>query len=169
VSRYWIALPGAEISGGEVEVTVEESPAGLGVTAAGGSHRVDLIEIVPGVYTLIVDGRTHDLQVADGAAGRVVTVDGRRAPTLASRAPRRRAAAGVESGAGAEVRAPMPGLLVALQAAPGARVGAGEAVAIMEAMKMQMEIRAPQPGTVARVHVRPGQELAAGQLIMTME
>src|SRR5262249_37452 len=75
-------------------------------------------------------------------------------------------------GAGAhthEVRAPMPGLLLALPAAEGSRAEIGQAVAIIEAMKMQMEIRAPQAGTIKRVHVSPGQELSAGQLLVTME
>jgi biotin carboxyl carrier protein len=183
VTRYWVALPGtgdiggsggrggAGGPGGEVEVEVEGRGGRFRVTAAGGTHAADLIEVVPGVFTLIVDGRCHDLQVTDaaGGRGRVLMVDGALARPAVARTPRRRGTSGGEAAAGAEVRAPMPGLLVAVHAAPGARVELGEAVAIMEAMKMQMEIRAPQAGTVARVHVRAGQELAAGQLLMTME
>jgi len=62
----------------------------------------------------------------------------------------------------------MPGLLLAVPVDQGAQVVAGQPLAIMEAMKMQMEIRAPHAGTVRRVHVSPGQELAAGQLLISM-
>jgi biotin carboxyl carrier protein len=48
--------------------------------------------------------------------------------------------------------APLAGHLVSLLVAAGDRVEAGQAVAIVESMKMQMKIRAPQPGIVEVVH-----------------
>jgi biotin carboxyl carrier protein len=63
----------------------------------------------------------------------------------------------------------MPGVVVTIEVGEGSRVETGQAIAIMEAMKMQMEIRAPHAGTVKRIHIGPGQELAAGQLLVTME
>jgi len=72
------------------------------------------------------------------------------------------------AGAG-EIRAPMPGLLVSVQVAEGTLVAGGQPVAIMEAMKMQMELRAPRPGTVRGISVAAGQELTSGQVLMTIE
>ncbi len=68
-----------------------------------------------------------------------------------------------------EVKAPMPGLIVSVQAAPGDRIEQGRPVVIMEAMKMQMEIRAPTGGRVASVHVQPGQEVAGGTVLVSLE
>lgn len=169
----------------EIDVTVDEDSAGgLLVVLAGSPHRVDLTEVVPGRFALVVDGRVHDLAAGAGfepasASGppdpgggrrRTVIVDGETYLTVVGR---KRAAGGTAQGAaahrGSEVRAPMPGLLVTLHAAEGAAVAAGQPLIIMEAMKMQMEIRAPRAGTVRRVHVQAGQEIAGDQLLVTIE
>lgn len=63
------------------------------------------------------------------------------------------------------IRAPLPGHLVSLSIAVGDRVQAGQVVAVIESMKMQMELKAPDAGTVEAVHgpsdrdVRQGEEL----------
>jgi biotin carboxyl carrier protein len=67
-----------------------------------------------------------------------------------------------------EVRAPMPGLLVTVEVRPGQAVGAGATVAVIEAMKMQMELRAPAAGTVREVRARGGGEVAAGEVIAVL-
>jgi len=131
------------------------------------------LEVMPGCYSLIVDGRSHDLEVvaAAGVGGRrwALILDGE---TYAAEVGGRSQPAGVPGGAAAgigEVRAPMPGLLVAVRVAEGAEVALGQPLIIMEAMKMQMEIRAPRAGTVRQVHAAPGQEIAGGQLLTTIE
>ena len=163
--RYWVRVGGEEFA-----VGVEEAEGGLRVVIGESAHRVELTETVPSVYTFLVDGASHDLAVWSQASPVALSLDG--SPYTAEVALTKRPGAagrgGVE-GHGLEVRAPMPGLLIAVPAADGARVEAGQAVAIMEAMKMQMEIRAPRAGTIRRVHVSPGQELSAGQLLVTME
>jgi biotin carboxyl carrier protein len=68
-----------------------------------------------------------------------------------------------------EIRAPMPGLVVAVDVAPGAAVEQGQPVVIMEAMKMQMEIRAPSAGRVRGVHVTVGQDVAGGTVLVTLD
>jgi len=67
-----------------------------------------------------------------------------------------------------EVRAPMPGLLVAVEVRPGQVVGAGAVVAVIEAMKMQMELRAPAAGTVREVRAAGGREVGAGEVIAVL-
>jgi biotin carboxyl carrier protein len=166
----------------EMDVTVdEEADGGLRVVLAGSTHHVDLAEVVPGRFALVVDGRVHDLAAGPGnepspasgrpePGGRTVVVDGEAYLAIVGR---KTAAGGTTQGAaarrGSEVRAPMPGLLVTVHAAEGAAVAPGQPLIIMEAMKMQMEIRAPRAGTVRRVHVRAGQEIAGDQLLVTIE
>jgi len=154
----------------EFEVAIDDAGGTLAVTLSGQTHRVDLIEIMPACYTLIVDGAAHRLVVRDRAGPWVFELDGHPQVAEVTRAgvghaaPRGAAAAPRQG----EIRAPMPGLLLAVPVDEGAQVVAGQPLAIMEAMKMQMEIRAPHAGTVRRLHVSPGQELAAGQLLITM-
>jgi propionyl-CoA carboxylase alpha chain len=64
---------------------------------------------------------------------------------------------------------PMPGLLVSLAVEEGQDVEAGEALAVVEAMKMENVLRAERDGLVAKIHVRPGDSLAVDQSILEFE
>jgi biotin-dependent carboxylase-like uncharacterized protein len=55
------------------------------------------------------------------------------------------------------VRAAMPGLVVSVAVGGGEHVAAGQALLVLEAMKMQNPVRAPRAARVVRVHVSPGQ------------
>lgn len=72
-------------------------------------------------------------------------------------------------GQGGEIRAPMPGVLVALAVVPGELVRAGQNVALIEAMKMQMAVPAPCAGRVRAVLARQGQSLAMGAVVMLID
>ena len=61
---------------------------------------------------------------------------------------------------------PMPGLVVALPAAEGEEVRAGQPLAIVDAMKMENVLRAERDGRIVKVHVKVGDSLAADQIIM---
>ncbi len=65
--------------------------------------------------------------------------------------------------------APMPGLLVRLDVAAGDRVEAGQALAVVEAMKMENILRAEKSGTVAAVQAQAGDSLAVDQVILELE
>ncbi len=73
-----------------------------------------------------------------------------------------------EAGEGSEngIRAPMPGLVQAVFAAPGQAVSAGDRLAVLEAMKMAHELVAPRDCMVTGVFVRPGQQVEAGALLI---
>ncbi|HKX17885.1 MAG TPA: acetyl-CoA carboxylase biotin carboxyl carrier protein subunit, partial [bacterium] len=87
----------------------------------------------------------------------------------AGRSPHARGGPNAAAGGAGVVRAPMPGLVVAIHTKPGAHVVAGQPLIIMEAMKMQMEIRAPQAGVVRDVHVVPGRDVAGNDVLVTVE
>jgi propionyl-CoA carboxylase alpha chain len=48
-------------------------------------------------------------------------------------------------------------------------VAAGDAVLVLEAMKMQHTVAAPYDGTVAEVRVEPGTQVAAGEVLAVVE
>jgi biotin carboxyl carrier protein len=59
----------------------------------------------------------------------------------------------------------MPGKVVRVLVGPGDTVRARQAVAVIEAMKMENELRAGRDGTVADIQVRDGQSVEAGALV----
>ena len=73
-------------------------------------------------------------------------------------------AAAVDAGASV-LTAPMPGRVIAVRAAEGTSVRAGEPVVIIEAMKMEHAVAAPNDGTVERVMVREGQQVERGAVV----
>ncbi|MFL6796961.1 MAG: acetyl-CoA carboxylase biotin carboxylase subunit [Xanthobacteraceae bacterium] len=64
------------------------------------------------------------------------------------------------------VRCPMPGQVVSIAVAEGQEVKAGEALAVVEAMKMENVLRAERDGVIGKVHARPGDSLAVDAVIM---
>jgi propionyl-CoA carboxylase alpha chain len=64
---------------------------------------------------------------------------------------------------------PMPGLLTALNVAAGDAVEAGQALAVVEAMKMENILRAEKAGTVKSVAAQPGDSLAVDAVILEFE
>jgi biotin carboxyl carrier protein len=68
-----------------------------------------------------------------------------------------------------EVSAPLAGCLVSLPVVVGARVQAGEVVAVVESMKMQMELKAPEEGVVEALHGPPGRNVGRGESLVTLQ
>jgi acetyl-CoA/propionyl-CoA carboxylase, biotin carboxylase, biotin carboxyl carrier protein len=66
---------------------------------------------------------------------------------------------GPAGGADGTVRSPMPGTVLAVHVAPGEQVSAGQAVAVVEAMKMEHTVTAPVAGTVTEMTARAGQQV----------
>ena len=67
------------------------------------------------------------------------------------------------------LRSPMPGLVVAVSVSEGQEIKAGEAVAVIEAMKMQNILRAERDGKVKKLLVAPGDSLAVDAVIAEFE
>jgi acetyl/propionyl-CoA carboxylase alpha subunit len=68
-----------------------------------------------------------------------------------------------------ELIAPMPGQVLAVPAAAGTEVEAGDSVVILEAMKMEHAVTAPRAGVVADVVVRQGDQVSRGQRLAVVE
>ncbi|WP_037049123.1 biotin carboxylase N-terminal domain-containing protein [Pseudonocardia halophobica] len=65
--------------------------------------------------------------------------------------------------------APMPGGVVRVLAAPGDTVSAGQALVVLEAMKMEHTVAAPVDGVVGEVHVGPGDQVETGRVLAVVE
>jgi urea carboxylase len=67
------------------------------------------------------------------------------------------------------VESPVPGSLWKFLAEPGARVTAGDTVAIIESMKMEIAVAAPISGRLRSVNTSPGRTVRAGEILAVME
>ena len=95
-----------------------------------------------------------------------VEIEPERRAALRERA--RRGAGTAGHGGPVEVRAIIPGRIVAVSVAPGDTVEAGQQILVVEAMKMQNELRAPREGTVDRVGVALGDTIEVGDLLVVI-
>jgi len=72
-------------------------------------------------------------------------------------------------GVPSELHAIIPGRVLSIAVAVGDAVEAGQAVMIVEAMKMQNELRVPRAGVVSRIAVAPGGTIEVGDLLLALE
>jgi propionyl-CoA carboxylase alpha chain len=132
---------------------------------------VEVLEVSPTHARLEVDGVTTEtrghISSERPGAPRDVWVDG---PLLSARlreVPRFTDPA--DAVASGSLLAPMPGTVVAVKVEPGAAVSAGDAVLVLEAMKMQHTVTAPHDGTVTEINVEPGAQVASGEVLAVVE
>lgn len=76
--------------------------------------------------------------------------------------------AGDAAGGGGRLTAPMPGKVIALHVQAGDTVKAGQAVAVMEAMKMEHTLSAPRDGTVAELLYAVGDQVGEGAELLRL-
>ncbi len=170
VDRYRVRV-------GSQEVTVEivEREAGLFVRVGDGPEQ--LVDVMAraddGELSVLLDGTLLRALIGETDNGRTVVVGGRavdvsvmdeRAARLAS------ATAGSRpSTADASIRAPMPGLVVAVNVEAGQAVTRGMTLVVLSAMKMQNELTARDDATVKEVLVSAGQTVNQNQVLVTLE
>ena len=147
---------------GEPQVLVDGVPHRAEVAVAGDD----------GLLSLLLDGGswTYAARFEEGEAvlsfhDREVRVpvedERRRAARLATGGPR-------PAVGRAEVKSVMPGIVKEVRVAPGQSVEGGQALLILEAMKMENEVRAPLAGRLEALHVKPGQAVEKGALLVTI-
>ena len=76
--------------------------------------------------------------------------------------------AAAPAGAGTPVKAPLPGTINAINVKVGDKVGIGDIVIVLEAMKMQNNIEAEQAGTVTSITVNVGDSVMEGAVMLTI-
>ncbi len=123
---------------------------------------------------ITVNGKAYDVQVeelgasASPAVAAPAPVSTAPAPAAPAAAAPAAPAAAAAPGAGEAVNAPMPGTILDVMVKAGDPVKNGQALVVLEAMKMENEICAPVDGTVTAVMVNKGDTVEAGQAIVTI-
>jgi propionyl-CoA carboxylase alpha chain len=170
IREEWIiTLPGlkrrARLAWGTSELAVELPEDGRTLVLSG-------VEWRPGqaLFKARLDGAEFTVQCAPAAEGYQIRHRGARARVLVltprsadlhEKLPLRPPA-----DTSRLIVSPMPGLVVSLAVTPGQQVKAGDAVAVVEAMKMQNIIRAERDGLVKSVGAAPGDSVAADEVLV---
>lgn len=121
-------------------------------------------------YTITVNGSVYDVVVEEGATSGAPVAAAPAAPKAAPKAAPAPAAAPAASGAAGSVKieAGAAGKVFKIEKNVGDAVKKGDAVVIVEAMKMEIPVVAPQDGTVASIDVAVGDAVEAGALLATL-
>jgi len=151
--RVMAAYQGSESSGFLLEMAQQVSPA-TGRLLEDGALRADL------------DGRRLTVTVVAAAEKRHVFFDGM-SFIFTAIDPHHHAGEG--GGAEGGLTAPMPGKVIALLAAPGAKVEKGTPLVVLEAMKMEHTLVAPATGTVKAFCYAVGEQVADGAELAEFE
>ena len=119
-------------------------------------------------YTITVNGNVYDVTVEETGAGAAPAAPAPRAAAPKA-APKSAPAAKAAAGAGSiEVKAGAAGKVFKIEASVGQSVKAGDAVIIIEAMKMEIPVVAPEDGTVASINVAVGDAIESGAVLATL-
>jgi biotin carboxyl carrier protein len=133
------------------------------VTVDGTEHQVTLLHRGPDLVRFEVGGTEHEVSIAPRITMRAETASDISSTPAPARAAR---PSGSEPGV---VRAPMPGLVVAIKVALGERVSRTTTVAVIEAMKMENNLSAGVDGVVKSIEVKAGQEVENRAVLVTIE
>ena len=124
------------------------------------------------VYSMILNGRSFEASVYTRTAHLEVLLQGQlfQVDVEEERQKRLRESTGGVSIQEGEfnLKAPMPGMIVAVPVEDGQVVELGQNLVILESMKMQNELKAPRAGTVSRVRVKVGDNVDQQQVLLTL-
>jgi biotin carboxyl carrier protein len=101
---------------------------------------------------VIMNGYLYEFKVADERAVRLA----------------KSAGGTVSENADFHLKAPMPGLVVAVPVIEGQAVKKGDILIILESMKMQNELKSPRDGVITRIKVKGGDSVEQNQQMVTV-
>jgi biotin carboxyl carrier protein len=157
------------ISNKTFEIEIERD----GSVLVNGEHRhVDFLALGPALYSIIMESTSHELVIEEREEHIEVLLRGKlyagtvldeRAQLMAERS------GGLANDSGEmSIKAPMPGLIVAVQVEVGQSVQAGQTILILESMKMQNELKVPRDGVVQHINVAAGQSVEQNKILVTI-
>ena len=119
-------------------------------------------------YTITVNGNVYDVTVEENGAGAAPVARPAAAPKAAPVAAPAPMAASAGGAGSFEVKAGAAGKVFKIEANVGQAVKKGDAVVIIEAMKMEIPVVAPEDGTVASIDVAVGDAIDSGAVLATL-
>ena len=153
--------------GARVEVLARGGEGRYRIEVDGRQVQVEGARLADDALSLRMDGKGRRFGVAPGA-GLVEIHDGVRRLSLRPLPAYRHEPAAQDAGDD-RVRAPMPGRVVAMRVAVGDRVEAGQELAVLEAMKMELALKAPRDGTIGELRAGTGEFVEAEAVLVVLE
>lgn len=151
----------------EIEILADGS-----VVVDGKKRIVDFIALGPSMYSILAENVSHELTIEQRDDSIEVLMRGRLYNNLVldERALLMAQRSGGLPGDTSEVniKAPMPGLIVAVKVEMGQAVKAGDTVIILESMKMQNELKASRDGVIGSVNVEAGQTVEQNKVLVSI-
>ena len=117
-----------------------------------------------GRYSVVVNGSRYNVEVSEGFSDDIEI----KSVTPAGAAPQASAVSANSAASGEAVTASLPGVVHKILVKAGDSVKKGQAVFVLEAMKMEIEIPAPNDGVIASIEVSQGQSVENGQILARM-
>ncbi len=144
-----------------------DRPSRVIVKIDGRHVEADAVNIAPWVYSIILNGRSHEVRGEPQASGLLLHVGEfeYRVEIVDPRSWRRERSAGTNPSGPQQVVASMAGKVVRVLVADGDHVESGQGLLVVEAMKMQNEIRSAKAGTVKRLLATQGQSVRSGEVL----
>lgn len=125
------------------------------------------------VYSLLLNGHSYEASVYSLEAVIQVLLRGQLYDVLVEDERQRRlreTSGGLKVEAGEfHLKAPMPGMIVAVPVEEGQEVTKGQHLIILESMKMQNELKAPRDGVIRRLSVKPGDSVDQDATLLTLD
>ncbi len=137
------------------------------------SINYDIIELPDGTFNLIVDNISYLIKVLDKdtATGNLsLLINGRKVETtLQNKLAVLLKSMGMEGGKKKlkELKAPMPGLVLAIKISEGDEVEEGQDLLVLEAMKMENAIKSPQAGIIDKVHISVNEKVDKNHILIS--
>lgn len=163
-----------EVVFGDKSYKVESSKNEGFVIVNGKEKQVDPIQVAPNTYHLLVDGESLTIEVVNpDAANPEFMVNGKPyKTTIKTETDLMLERLGLNIKAKKELKelkAPMPGLVLEFRVAPGDKVTEGDALVVLEAMKMENILKSPGEATVKSIEVGKGDAIEKNQVLITFE
>jgi 3-methylcrotonyl-CoA carboxylase alpha subunit len=152
-----------QLDGQDTEVQIVARRPQLRVQVGAAQHRVEARDTGGEPFSIEVDGVSYSGWRCSAGDDLQVRLNGR---TYTVHVVRRQAAAAGSEGQ-EEIRASMPGVVVAVHAAAGQAVKSGDKLLTLESMKLQMTIVASHEGVVGQIHVNPEAVFERGALLVS--
>ena len=166
--KFW-----SQLGERELDLQVRVTGTHLDVDADGRALAADVAPLPGGeVYSLLIDGRVHEVAVEEEGGAIFVTLHGQRHRVLVKHPLEktlREVRHAAPTASGETIESPIPGLVVAIKVKVGDTVSAGQAVAVVEAMKMQNELAATVGGVVETIFVSERQTVESGAKLVRLK
>ena len=129
---------------------------------------VEINQVMNGVYSISSGGRTWLISMEEGQDG-IVLEDGHRQYHVRIQRARGSRETFQKQHSHADIRSPIPGLVVKVLVEEGQRVEKGQSLVIIEAMKMRNHIKSPMDGVVKDIKVSEGNAVGMREYLMRIE